>query len=416
MNELDTAQPPVATPDNYTVVVDTQLFIDAPGVLGNDTDANNEPITAVLVQDVAHGNLSLNSDGSFTYTPQNGFEGTDSFTYYADDGLQQSPATTVTLGVVTTALKVNQFGTVIGIVPEVYVDGQLSNGTHTVYGSRTIEITGNGWFMVDLSNVNITADTVLSFDFQSETEAEIQGIGFDNDLSDLNPQHTVQIWGTQNWADFNLDNYGASSPTEKHYEVPVGSYFTGDFRYLIFVQDDDANENAVSRYSNVRLYVPSAGTIWADAVGIDPLTSAPMAADSNNDGKPNYFHFATATDPMGLGVNEGKSAMSAEEEEAEYHLTITVPIRLGATFSGTPLTSAPIDGVIYTILGDSDLGAPFGDMSVEEVTPALTSGLPALDDLDDIPGADWEYRTFRLINPVADNAPGFMWISVKEAP
>lgn len=52
-----------------------------------------------MVSDVSHGTLALNSDGTFTYTPNAGYVGTDSFTYTADDGLIVSNTATVTLNV-----------------------------------------------------------------------------------------------------------------------------------------------------------------------------------------------------------------------------------------------------------------------------------------------------------------------------
>ena len=56
------------------------------GVLANDTDPDGNPLTAVLVSDVTNGALTLNSDGSFTYIPDDNFNGTDSFMYLATDG------------------------------------------------------------------------------------------------------------------------------------------------------------------------------------------------------------------------------------------------------------------------------------------------------------------------------------------
>ena len=41
----------------------------APGVLANDTDPDGDPLTAVLVTGPSHGTLTLNANGSFTYTP-----------------------------------------------------------------------------------------------------------------------------------------------------------------------------------------------------------------------------------------------------------------------------------------------------------------------------------------------------------
>ena len=57
-----------------------------PGVLGNDTDADSDPLTAVLNANVSHGSLTLNANGSFLYTPTAAYSGSDSFTYHANDG------------------------------------------------------------------------------------------------------------------------------------------------------------------------------------------------------------------------------------------------------------------------------------------------------------------------------------------
>jgi len=91
---------PVAGDDAYEMDEDTVLNIAAPGVLNNDSDADEDPITAVLVTGPTHGILVLNADGSFTYTPAPDFFGTDSFTYVANDGTADSNVATVTLTVV----------------------------------------------------------------------------------------------------------------------------------------------------------------------------------------------------------------------------------------------------------------------------------------------------------------------------
>ena len=71
----------------------------APGVLANDTDANGDPLTAVLNANVTHGSLTLNANGGFTYTPTAGYSGPDSFTYHANDGSADSNMVTVSLTV-----------------------------------------------------------------------------------------------------------------------------------------------------------------------------------------------------------------------------------------------------------------------------------------------------------------------------
>ena len=86
--------------DAYSVVGGQTLTVDAAaGVLDNDTDDDGDALTAVGPVGPAHGQLTLNADGSFTYTPDAGYTGADSFTYRADDGLAQSPPATVTITV-----------------------------------------------------------------------------------------------------------------------------------------------------------------------------------------------------------------------------------------------------------------------------------------------------------------------------
>ena len=47
-------------------------------------------------------------------------------------------------------------------------------------GGASLRITGNGWKKIYLPT-EITADTVVEFDFASTVEGEVQGVGFDND-------------------------------------------------------------------------------------------------------------------------------------------------------------------------------------------------------------------------------------------
>ena len=82
--------PPVANPNGYVVDAGGTLTVPAPGVLGNDTDAEDGvPGTAVLVAAPAHndGTFTLNANGSFTYTHDGSAGTSDSFTYRAEDSL-----------------------------------------------------------------------------------------------------------------------------------------------------------------------------------------------------------------------------------------------------------------------------------------------------------------------------------------
>jgi hypothetical protein len=90
---------PVANADAYTTTEDVALSVPASGVLGNDTDGENDPLTAEVVTEPEHGTLSLNGDGSLRYTPDADYNGQDSFTYLARDPYDPSEPATVTLDV-----------------------------------------------------------------------------------------------------------------------------------------------------------------------------------------------------------------------------------------------------------------------------------------------------------------------------
>ncbi len=92
-------QAPVAVADSYSTPLNTAKVVAAPGVLANDTDADGNPLTAILNANVTHGSLSLAANGGFTYTPTSGYTGPDSFTYHANDGTLNSNTVTVSLTV-----------------------------------------------------------------------------------------------------------------------------------------------------------------------------------------------------------------------------------------------------------------------------------------------------------------------------
>jgi hypothetical protein len=93
---------PFAADDIFSTGQGTLLSAPVPGVLANDSDPNGDPLTALLAGSAKNGSLALNPDGSFSYTPADGFIGVDTFTYQASDGELLSNLGTVELEVIDT--------------------------------------------------------------------------------------------------------------------------------------------------------------------------------------------------------------------------------------------------------------------------------------------------------------------------
>ena len=94
---LPANDPPIASDDSYALDEDTMLLIPVTGVLANDSDLDGDALSAVLVSGPVNGTLNLNTNGSFIYTPNADFNGTDTFIYRASDGATNSNVATVTL-------------------------------------------------------------------------------------------------------------------------------------------------------------------------------------------------------------------------------------------------------------------------------------------------------------------------------
>jgi len=92
--------PPIALNDAYNTFMDTDLNVnEADGVLHNDLDPQGRTLTAVLQTGVSNGSLTWLENGSFTYSPDPGFSGTDAFTYLANNGKLNSSIATVSINI-----------------------------------------------------------------------------------------------------------------------------------------------------------------------------------------------------------------------------------------------------------------------------------------------------------------------------
>ena len=90
--------PPIARADHYTTAEDVPLHVaHADGLLRNDFDADDDPLSATLLISPTGGTLALAPDGGLIFTPTLDFHGAVSFTYRVSDGLAFSEPATVTI-------------------------------------------------------------------------------------------------------------------------------------------------------------------------------------------------------------------------------------------------------------------------------------------------------------------------------
>ena len=117
---------PVAADDALAV---TQPASGTVAVLANDTDADNDSLTASVTTQPAHGSATCTATGSCTYTPASGWSGPDSFTYTVADGQGGSDVGTVSVSVAAAANR----------APDAVADA----ATTTEDTSRAVVVTGN---------------------------------------------------------------------------------------------------------------------------------------------------------------------------------------------------------------------------------------------------------------------------------
>jgi hypothetical protein len=182
---------PVAGNDNYSTAQDTALTVPAPGVLGNDTDADADPLSASLVAAPQHGQLTLAANGSITYTPAPGYSGADAFTYAASDGQASSNTATVSL-TITPAAQTTGKVTAAG---EIAVTGGTASFGMSI--KRTVAggpVTGQLTFDIPARNLTVSSTGISSLTVSGST-ARFSGTCTKNASTPCTFAVTVQDFG-----------------------------------------------------------------------------------------------------------------------------------------------------------------------------------------------------------------------------
>ena len=144
---------PVAGDGTYSTDQNTLLTVLAPGVLGNAFDVDGDTLSASLDGDVGNGTLALQPDGSFTYSPDIGFFGTDSYTYSACDNRGLCDTATATITVLKAQPNINLNPT------------SLDFGTVFVRNGKilTVQVKNQGKENLDVTNIYLCVGTSSEF-------------------------------------------------------------------------------------------------------------------------------------------------------------------------------------------------------------------------------------------------------------
>ena len=131
-----------------------------------------------------------------------------------------------------------------------FLDGSFDFGESDVSADGLgVTLSGNAWRQA-LVDIEITADTVLTFDFAATGTAEIQGIMFVNDENPASTR-TFQLNGFQNYGRQDFNGQYEGDGALQSYSIPIGQFFTGTFDRIVFLNDDDARNGGTSTYANI---------------------------------------------------------------------------------------------------------------------------------------------------------------------
>ncbi|MEO7673703.1 MAG: Ig-like domain-containing protein [Pyrinomonadaceae bacterium] len=307
---VQTNTAPVAVNDAYNTNEDTALNVPAPGVLGNDTDADNNSLTATLVSGPSNASsFTLNANGSFSYTPAANFNGIDSFTYKANDGTVDSGVATVNI----TVDAVNDPPVLTGVPASATIDEMVAYG-----------------FTAGATDVDLPAQTL-----------------------------TFSLVGAPSGASINPST-GAFSWTPSETQGP------GNYLFSVRVSDGSANTDAsVNITVNEVNVAPQIANVPASAT-IDELVLYSFTATASDADVPaQTLTFSLVGAPSGAGINPSSGAFSWTPTEAQgnggtYNFTVRVS-------DGVVNTDAPVSLTVNEV-NSAPVLASISDQTVDELT------------------------------------------------
>jgi autotransporter-associated beta strand protein len=292
---------------------------------------------------------------------------------------------------------------------------KTGSGTLTLSGSNTYTGTtsvndgelaiglplGTKWNATQLNLGSGTTLALLNFNSISGTPAAEATVGLTTSGT-----VTLRVGGTFTVGTYPLILYPLGTEIGG---AGFGSFILGPMPEGVTAHLENDAENA-----SVNLVVTAAGTPFSNwmANNYPSLTGddALATADPDHDRMNNLAEFAFKGDPTNGADNGLLAGLPADTNaNGNKELTLTVAVRAGATFAGSPSPAATVDGVTYTLQGSLDLSS-----FTSGVTEAASALSPAQTGLPDITGSGWEYHTFILTGSEGLPGRGFLRAAVTQ--
>ncbi len=190
------------------------------GVLANDVELENQTMTSTVVTQPTHGTLTPAANGTFTYTPFAGFNGVDSFTYSASDGVRSSLPATVTINVIGEN------------------DAPTANAAGPYTATAGVPKTLSGAASSDPE----TDDAQLTFQW----DLDYDGVTFQADATGISPTVTFATAGNKTIAVRVTDPQGLSAIATTTVTVGVGGTSSIAGRHVFYNQSKFDGDNAAA--------------------------------------------------------------------------------------------------------------------------------------------------------------------------
>ena len=135
------------------------------------------------------------------------------------------------------------------VTPKPFDNQDRKGGATVEEAGAVLKLSGNTWKRIDFPVV-IEPGTVLEVEHEVTATGEIHAIGLETD--NLATEHRFfQLDGSQRWG--RQVSPEAADAQWQRYRIPVGKYYRGAVKYLVFVMDDDGQGRGSSRFRNVRV-------------------------------------------------------------------------------------------------------------------------------------------------------------------